>query len=176
MSDQKERLKKLYALAIRGVGGEKEQAEAILQKLIKKYGVSMNDLDENIVNEYRIKYSGEIERKILIQVVYKVTNESGNTFAFEYTKSGRTCRTLHGVKCTEAQKIEIEFLFDFYKKLYKKELETFFIAFVHKHDLFGDLKEGEEGTELSKEELLKVYAMMAGLSDEKPVLQIEGKA
>lgn len=31
MTEQKERLKKLYALALRGVGGEKEQAEAIAQ-------------------------------------------------------------------------------------------------------------------------------------------------
>lgn len=37
MTDQKERLKKLYALAMRGVGGEKETAAAILAKLTKKY-------------------------------------------------------------------------------------------------------------------------------------------
>ena len=37
MTEQKERLKKLYALALRGVGGEKEQAQAILDKLLKKY-------------------------------------------------------------------------------------------------------------------------------------------
>lgn len=30
MADKKERLKKLYALAMRGVGGEREQAQAIL--------------------------------------------------------------------------------------------------------------------------------------------------
>lgn len=36
MTDQKERLKKLYALAMRGVGGEKETAQAILDKLLKK--------------------------------------------------------------------------------------------------------------------------------------------
>lgn len=35
MTDQKERLKKLYALAMRGVGGEKVQAQAILEKLLK---------------------------------------------------------------------------------------------------------------------------------------------
>lgn len=39
MTEQKERLKKLYALALRGVGGEKEQAQAILDKLLKKYMV-----------------------------------------------------------------------------------------------------------------------------------------
>ena len=35
MTEQKERLKKLYTLALRGVGGEKKQAQAILDKLLK---------------------------------------------------------------------------------------------------------------------------------------------
>jgi hypothetical protein len=41
MTEQKERLKKLYALALRGVGGEKEQAQAILDKLLKKYAITL---------------------------------------------------------------------------------------------------------------------------------------
>lgn len=175
MSEIKERLKKLYALALRGVGGEKEQAEAILKRLIKKYGVSLDDLDEEIIKEYEIKYSGEAERKLLNQIVYKVTNETGHTFNFYYTQSGRTCRAVLGVSCTEAQKMEIEFLFNFYKQLYKKELEVFLRAFIHKHQLFGELKEGEKGTQLSPEEELRLFSIMRGLSDEKPVLQIEGK-
>ena len=175
MSNIKERLKKLYELSIRGVGGEKEQAEAILKKLIKKYGVSTDELDEEIIKEYKIKYSGETERKILNQIVYKVTNETGNSFSYVYKKSGRDCRTILGVCCTEAQKIDIEFLFDFYKRLYKKELEAFLLAFIHKHNLFGKLKEGERGAQLSPEEEAKLYAMMRGLSDESPLLQIEGK-
>lgn len=175
MSEIKERLKKLYALALRGVGGEKEQAEAILKKLIAKYGVSMDDLDEEVINEYEIKYSGEAEQQILKQIVYKVTDDRGRTFGYTYIASGRACRSILGVRCTEAQKVEIEFLFDFYKKLYKKELEAFLLAFIHKHELFGRLKEGERGAELSPEEEAKLYAMMRGLSNESPVLQIEGK-
>ena len=46
MTEQKERLKKLYALALRGVGGEKEQAQAILDKLLKKYAMTLDDLDD----------------------------------------------------------------------------------------------------------------------------------
>lgn len=42
MTEQKERLKKLYALALRGVGGEKEQAQAILDKLLKKYAMTLD--------------------------------------------------------------------------------------------------------------------------------------
>lgn len=175
MSEINERLKKLYALSLRGVGGEKAQAEAILKKLIAKYNVSMAELDEEVIKEYEIKHSGEAERQILKQIVYKVTDDRWRTFGFTYVASGRVCRSVLGVRCTEAQKVEIEFLFDFYKKLYKKELEAFLLAFIHKHDLFGRLKEGERGEELPPEEEAKLYAMMSGLSNESPVLQIEGK-
>lgn len=175
MSDPKERLKKLYALALRGVGGEKEQAVAILDKLIKKYGASLSELDEEIIRDYEIAYSGAAECKILNQIVYKVTDEKGRAFSLRYVASGRACRSRLRVKCTETQKIEIEFLFDFYKKLYKKELETFLLAFIQKHELYGHLKEGEEATTISPEELEKICAIMEGLSNESPVLQIEGK-
>ena len=173
MNNQQERLKKLRALALRGVGGEKEQAEALLAKLSKKYGVSLDELDEEIVREYEFKYSGETQRKLLNQIVYKVTNETGRTFSYRYIASGRACRNTLGAKCTEAQKIEIEFLFDFYKRLYEKEVAALLNAFIQKHELFGQLKEGEKGREISAEERAKLYAMMNGLSDESPLLQIE---
>ena len=173
MSNKQERLKKLQALALRGVGGEKEQAEALLAKLSKKYGVSIDELDEEVEREYRFKYSGKAEEKLLMQIVYKVTNESGRMFEYKYTASGRTCRNTLGAMCTEAQKIEIEFLFDFYKRLYEKEVKALLGAFIQKHELFGQLKEGEKAREISDEERKKLFAMMNGLSDESPRLQIE---
>ncbi len=70
MTDQKERLKKLYALAMRGVGGEKETAQAILEKLLKKYAVSLDELDEDIISEYQLEYHGKEQESLLKQTVY----------------------------------------------------------------------------------------------------------
>ncbi len=75
MTDQKERLKKLYALAMRGVGGEKETAQAILDKLLKKYAMTIDDLDEEVIQEYELEYHGKEQDRILMQTVYKVTDE-----------------------------------------------------------------------------------------------------
>ncbi len=172
MSNNIDRLKKLYALALRGVGGEKEQAAAILEKLIKKYGVSMEDLDEETVKEHDFIYHGKTEERLLRQIAYKVTNERNRFHNLVYTASGRGCRTRCRIECTDAQKIEIEFLFDFYKKLWERELEVIFRAYIQKHELFGTLKEGEKATEIPDEEINRIYAIIRGLSDEKPVLQI----
>lgn len=172
MADQKERLKKLYALALRGVGGEKEQAQVLLEKLLKKYAMSLDDLDEEEVIEYHLTYHGKEQRKLLIQTVYKVLGDTDSLFGLRYTASGRKCRTTLGVRCTAAQKIEIEFLFDFYTRVWEKERAALLEAFIQKHDIFGNLKEGEKPRELTAEELEKLHALMRGLSDEKPLKQL----
>ena len=168
----KERLKKIYALAMQGVDGEKEQAAAILEKLIKKYGVSIEELDEDRTEDFEMEFHGEIEKILLVQTVYKVTGFSNNVHRMRYVSSGRLCNTRACVHCTKAQKIEIELLFDFYKRLFEKEKEYLLKAFIQKHNIFGNEKSGANNIP-SKEELKKIFSMMNGLSDETPLKQIE---
>ena len=172
MIPPKKRLKKLYALALRGVGGEKTQAQAILDRLLKKYSISIEELDDESEREYRLEYHGKEQEKLLKQTIYKVTNNRNAFFNLQYTASGRKCKTLIGVTCSAAQKMEIEFLFDFYKRLWEKEREALLLAFIVKHDIYGNLKEGEKPTDVTPEEALKLHALMRGLSDEKPLKQL----
>lgn len=60
---------------MRGVGGEKETAKAILEKLLKKYAVSLDELDEETVCEYELEYHGKEQERLLKQTIYKVTDE-----------------------------------------------------------------------------------------------------
>lgn len=172
MTEQKERLKKLYALALRGVGGEKEQAQAILDKLLKKYAMTLDDLDDEVIQEYDLEYHGKEQDRILMQTAYKVTDDKNAFNHLQYNHSGRACRTRLRVRCTAAQKAEIEFLFSFYVRLWEKEKEALLQAFFQKHRIFGNIKDGESGAELSPEELLKLELMMKGLSDEQPLKQL----
>jgi hypothetical protein len=172
ISEAKERLKKLYALALRGVGGEKEQAQAILDKLLKKYAMTLDDLDDEVIQEYDLEYHGKEQDRILMQTAYKVTDDKNAFNHLQYNHSGRACRTRLRVRCTAAQKAEIEFLFNFYVRLWEKEKEALLQAFFQKHRIFGNLKDGESGAELSPEELLKLELMMKGLSDEQPLKQL----
>lgn len=171
-----DRLKKLRALALRGVGGEKEQAQAILDKLMKKYDISFDELDEDAVNDYIFEYHGKEQERLLTQTFFKVTNGEHSIYNLTYTYSGRACKTKLRGECTAAQKIEIDFLFDFYKRLWEKEREALLYAFIQKHEIFRELRDGEQGSELSPEEYKKMLAYMAGLSDEQPQIQIEEKS
>ena len=116
-------LKKVRALAEHGVGGEAENAEKLLARMMKKYGISEAELDEETRVRHDFTYHGGEEKKILKQVVYKVTG--GYTYELVYTASGRKVRTQLGADCTPAEEVEIEYLFDFYKRLWEKEKDAF---------------------------------------------------
>ena len=155
-------LKKVRALAEHGVGGEAENAEKLLARMMKKYGISEEELDE----ETRVRH----EKKILRQVVYKVTG--GYAYELVYTASGRKVRTQLGADCTPAEKVEIEYLFDFYKRLWEKEKDAFLAAYVQKHRIFA-IRADVEPQEISREEALKMGALMQGMSDESLLRAIE---
>lgn len=176
MADKQELLKKLKVLAEQGVGGEKLNAQKKLDALMKKYGISEEELSDDIPVRCEFKFKGNREKRLLIQVVYKVTNDADAVYEFLYTYSGRTCRTKLGCNATAAQKIEIDFLFDFYKNLYVKEEEFFYRAFIQKHRLFGELKAGQKGEEYDYEALSRMHTLMGGMSDEQPLKQIEAPA
>lgn len=91
-------LKKIRALAEHGVGGEAENAEKLLARMMKKYGISEAELDEETRVRHDFTYHGGEEKKILRQVVYKVTG--GYTYELVYTASGRKVRTQLGADCT----------------------------------------------------------------------------
>lgn len=159
-------LKKIRALAERGVGGEADNAEEILRRLMEKYGVSEDELDEEERRRHDFEYHGKEQEKLLLQVVYKVTG--GYAYNLVYTASGRKVKTRLGADCTAAEKVEIEFLFDFYTRLWERERDAFLSAFIQKHRIFT-IRDDIEPQEVSREELLKMQALMWGMSDESPV-------
>lgn len=163
-------LKKIKALAERGVGGEAENAEALLARLMEKYGVSDEELDEETRKRYDFTYHGREQRQLLRQVVYKVTG--GYAYNLVYTATNRKVRTQLGADCTAAEKVEIEFLFDFYTRLWEKEKEAFLSAYIQKHRIFAERSDITH-VEMSLEESEKMYALMRGMSNESPVRAIE---
>ena len=155
------KLRGIAALAERGVGGEAENAETLLARLMGKYGVTEEEIADEVKMDFEFTYHGTEEETLLRQVAYKVFGESGRLYTFRYTHSGRKDRTHLGTKCTKAEKVEIEFLFDFYKRLWAREREAFLSAFTQKHKLFA-IRDDIEPSPISKEELMKMSALMEG--------------
>lgn len=70
------------------------------------------------------------------------------------------------------EKVEIEYLFDFYKRLWEKEKDAFLAAYIQKHRIFA-IRADVEPREMSLEESIKMSALMRGMSDESPLRAIE---
>ena len=128
-----QRIKKLQALAERGVGGEKTTAQKKLQKMLEDNGITSLEELETEKYEYTLfSYRGKHEIKLLKQCIYKVLTAAGDR---TYYRS-RGTRQKIGIYCTKAQKIEIELEFEFYRNVFYEELTTFMDAFIQAQQIF----------------------------------------
>lgn len=166
MSNKEELLKKIKALADHGVDGERENAQAILSRLMERYGISEADIEEDRRETAWFSYSQETERRLLNQIIYMVTGKQG------FGCVGRHTNRKHkkmGADCTAEERIEIEANYDFFNAAMKKELEIFYAAFANKNRLFPsrdkleDVEDNEEETPEDRARAMKIGAMMDGM-------------
>ena len=128
------KLKKIKALAERGVGGEKETAMRMYEDLKARYELEDEEIMLDAVTLHWFGYATELEEELLTQIFYKVTG--GTTYHIYTGKYSR--RKKRGCDCTEIEAAEITLLFNFYKAELKRELEAFMVAFRSGNNLYPD--------------------------------------
>ena len=111
----KAKLRKLAALAERGVGGEAENARRLMEQFCREHGVS---IDEILNVEERKQYRFEIGRhkidmKIFMQCYSRVIGEKSMSYY-------RESRSAISVEMTAYQYAEISSLFNSYCKLIER--------------------------------------------------------
>lgn len=175
MIDEKKRelLKKLQALAERGVGGEKEGAQRKLEQLMKKYGVEDVDLSEEKEEDHDFRYHNEFEQKLLRQLFYKIVPDY-RQHTYYYTH-GRGSKSTYGIRCTKAQALQIQIEYEFLCDLWKEEVDFFMQAFIQKHRIFAPptSRENVDTTPMSKADIMRMCSMMEGMKNKsiQPMLE-----
>ena len=106
-------LKKLKNLAEQGVGGEKETAQKKLKQLMQKYNVEEEELSDDTEEKYEFTFHGEFERRLLLQVGYKILGKKIKKKMYEY-KKGAGKRTTRIIECTKAEALQIRIEHEFY--------------------------------------------------------------
>ncbi|ADU12003.1 hypothetical protein [Asticcacaulis excentricus] len=169
-----ERLRKLAALVTGGMGGERENAEAIFERLLKESGLRREDFigaDER-VSRHPVSIATAMERELLLQVIAKVTD---NREATVYYTRGK----LSPVKfeATEPQAAEIKFLFALYRRALKVESERLYIAFINKHALFAPSPRPSSipAKPMDPAERARLAAMMEGMANVTPHKALENR-
>lgn len=166
MSKIIELAKKLKALADKGIGGEKETAEKMLQQLRYKHQISMEDIEGELLKDYWFNIS-KADFQLWYQVVRKVYYEVKiyGPIPEDKIKNFKLAGNCM-VSCTAAEYIEIEGMYHFYKRLYMEELDVFFSAFCTANDLLvTDPNQRErslsEVTQQEVEEYFRIKSMSA---------------
>ena len=155
--DLMEKLQKLSELSKRGIGGEKENAELLLKKLMKKYHITEEDLQLKIKNWYKFHVDSELESKLLFQTAYMVCGHKNETAYRKKTKR------IYFLKLTAEQKIEIEYIFSIFKEDLSKELDSFYTAFIYKNNIFPEDVPRSENDNSDISEIFKIQGYMSNI-------------
>jgi hypothetical protein len=158
MSDIHEKLRKLLALAQQGIGGEKENAQSRLESLMKKHGVTIDEIGEESREMQWFKPErGTFEKRLMLQVLAAVC---GNVSTWRCAgKRGQI-----GVKVTKSEQLEINLRYDAYVVAMKKEMAICYSAFVQTNKIFhADAPHADE-SEVDMVELTRIALAMMGMS------------
>lgn len=163
MENINEKIKKLRELVERGIDGEAENAQRLLNAIIEKYGIKINEIDEEKEKCYSFYHKNQNERTLILQIIavikntQKVTSFSKNNdrrhIYFELTQSQYICA------CE---------LIDWHVKQMRKEFDEmkrlFSTSYICKHNLYPEIDKGENPPDKDSQ---KVMAIADAMSEEK---------
>lgn len=164
-----QKILKVKALAERGTEGEKANAEKMLNLLMKKYGITDDDIDLDKVDVYLIDTENPLFLQLFVQVYHLNygrkreildANRMPKKLKREWASYGYGDKDGNvAIKCTKAEFIEIKMLFDIYKEDFKRQMDTFMYAYFMKNDLLVPRTE-EDTDESSPDDIKKALQAM----------------
>ena len=158
------RLLKVLRLAQEGVGGERENAEVLLGKLLRRHGMTLADL-EGALDQPRtlvwLPASDVDERAVLAQLVLKLFGAERKVFA-------RPEDAALGVEATPSEQAAITIGWEVYRTAFAEARQALVIGFCFKHGLFAP--SGAEDADMSDEARARAARALA-LAEVLPVVE-----
>jgi len=152
------RLSKLLELARRGEGGEQANAERMLAATLRKYGLTLADLEREEVRERTFICEDAQERRLLLQVLCRVLNVVPDIRRW---KDKRHSQREQFVQLTDLQYAEATLLFDIHREQWKKERDRLLLAYFQRHELYRDTVESDPPRELTAEQVAELRRTLA---------------
>lgn len=156
MSGIHDKLRKLLALAEQGVGGEKVNAERMLEKLMHKHGLTMDDIESEESKTYWWNYDSKYECMVLQQVYGRVMGVN----QISYLRGDRKL----GFRLTPTEFLEVDTLYSVYRGALKQHIKRAVEAFIVANDIYANVEPVErEYTAEELEELKRMLRMAEGI-------------
>jgi hypothetical protein len=152
----RETLKKLAVLAERGEENERQTALGLLQRLLQKYNLNIQDLVNTDLKEREFNYSSRDNLTILSQCIWSINPDAQVSF-----DSGKNKVY---VKLKSSDYIEVVEKFIYYFPLFENEKMKLMLAFICKHGLTTSPNNcSKNESNISNEEAKQVALMMSGM-------------
>lgn len=172
----KSKMQKLKILAERGCSGEKENAGDLLERMCKKYHISVEQIessDTKTMHWFRHRRDKYSER-LLSQCMYKTLGIGRPKYTRAKVKGGKPSSEI-GVECTTPEAIEIELDYTFYTVCLDTEIERLYDMFIQKNNIFPPNSEKDAAatnsdTKITREDI----AMYQAIKRQTRVAQITG--
>ncbi len=128
MDKAKKRMRKLLALAERGVGGEQETAQRMLDTMLHKHGITLSDLTNKETTLHFWSCYTKHDRTLLLYICGMVLDST----TIKYTKQGRQV----GVKLTAADRITVDLHYQMLRKGLREHVDRAVTAFIMANELY----------------------------------------
>lgn len=151
------RMQKLLALARRGVGGERANAERFLARLLEQHGMTLDDIEGEgqVRKQVSIAYSTERERKLILQIVAKVLDTSEPSM---WKRRGTKAIIF---ELTPAEHAEVLVCQAAMLPALKRHMDRAFSAFIQANSLCPAPKDGDERPQMDPKEVAAIVGMMS---------------
>lgn len=149
--------KKLLALANRGVQGEAVNAGRMLQELLKKHGLTMDDIERP--ERHKCEYNIALKHQDLFFALCWHVIDNWNGSYWHKSKDRRYI----GIELTNAEQLELTAKFDFYVRHFDYELSLFTRSFIHKNKLYAKESNCSDKPTKMDKDLWTVLTMAGGM-------------
>lgn len=161
-----EKLRKIKALAENGVGGEMIAAQEALDRLLKEYGLTMEDIADDKRETYEFKYSNEREMALMMQVIVHLFGSKSHVYnTGRYNKKAKYVF----LEMTKVEYLDMRGTWDYYRREWKKYLEKglkeLLSAYILKFDLYDITPNPEDkpSERLDFETMMRIRMMSEGV-------------
>ena len=176
------KIRKLQALAERGVGGEATNAKILLSALCEKYGIDESKLDEEEKQWYEFEMRTSVQ-KLFLQLYVSIYGTTERYLKeVELWKRGR--KKIVKCKFTRAEYIEFSQMWEWHRKNYlaerKRMRELFQIAYYDKFKMYASetcdeyeaQRSKKKDNDLTREDILAINMMAAACKNKSFYKQI----
>lgn len=162
MSKILEKLRKIRELAERGSGGERDNAIRKLDELLKKHGLTHEEVFKEEPEKHWVGFfhKDKWHLSILKACYFAMTQKT----ILEYK---RLSRHVSCIELSAWEAVELTHMYSYYKKMWNQQLDEVSIAFIIKHRLFVDSPGDEKSEPMDEEERNRIRLMIHGMKDGK---------